>query len=59
MAASEGSELQLSLKIGDTVLLYAKDVMGYVFSEDSRYIYSVVANCINGIPVQSLRSSRS
>ena len=42
MAASEGSELQYSMRIGDTVLLYAKEVLGYVFSEVSRYFYSVV-----------------
>ena len=36
MAAHESSE-QHSLRIGDTVLLYAKEVLGYVFSEVSRY----------------------
>ena len=38
MAAHEGSEQQYSLRIGDTVLLYAKEVLGYVFSEVSRYL---------------------
>lgn len=30
-------DLQHSLRIGDTVLLYVKDAHGYVFSELSRY----------------------
>jgi len=35
MAVSEGS-LQYSLRIGDTVLLYAEEINGYVFSELAR-----------------------
>ena len=32
----EDSEQQHSLRVGDTVLLYAKEVHGYIFSELSR-----------------------
>ena len=32
----EDSEQQHSLRVGDTVLLYEKEVHGYIFSELSR-----------------------
>ena len=31
-------DAQHSLRVGDTVLLYAKETKGYVFSELSRYL---------------------
>ncbi len=37
------AEQQHSLRVGDTVLLYSKEVHGYIFSELSR---SVLANII-------------